>query len=820
MGKKQKVGKARKDKFYHLAKETGYRARSAFKLIQLNRKFGFLENSRVCIDLCAAPGGWCQVAAKFMPVSSLIIGVDLAPIKPIPNVTTFIDDITTDSCRSKLKKQMQTWKADCVLNDGAPNVGQAWAQDAFIQAQLTLSAFKLAAEFLKEGGTFVTKIFRSKDYQALLWVFQQFFKKVMATKPQASRNESAEIFVVCQHFLAPDKIDPKFFSYKSVFADVAKETNNQKLNLIHPAKITRKREGYSDDASLSLYKSISARLFIDSEDHLELLSTAYTIELKEEKLLNSIHTTDEVKESLKDIKVLGKKEIKGIIKWREKIVKDENPEEDVEMEEEVEEEEDEETKIEHQIVELQTAENTLKRQKKKKTSKLKEKNLAKVAKGLDLSKEAFGVDEDPNLFNLQSIKSKKSLENVETTEVQAEDPIEEQQEEEEEEEEEEGSEEEEEDSDADDEGEGVDIDSATDEEDEVEEKEEEKEDNPLLVKEKRDKIDKTNLWFSKLKDKLLEEDIDEDLEVDAMASAFGVGKDKVKKDEAEKDKVEEDTVEKSTPDSDTKKVTFDLPKEEKTESKKGTPKPKDDNEDSETDSESESDDEDYRGLRDKKRKEPASKTTDDIEVVPAQKRQKALTAAELALGQQMVTSRKKKNEIMDSGYHRWAWGEEDLPEWFVDEEKKYYQKSLPVTKEQVAEYKQQIKEINARPIKKIAEAKAKAKFKAMRKLKKLAEQADLITDNSHGAQAEQILKLRQMVKKVDLSKKKEETTYVKANRAHGKYQRRPANAKGKIKFVDSRMKKDVDGMKRAAAKKKGGTSKKIKNRVGHKPRSR
>lgn len=807
MGKKQKVGKARRDKFYQLAKETGYRARSAFKLIQLNRKFGFLENARVCIDLCAAPGSWCQVAAKFMPVSSLIIGIDLDPIKAIPNVTTFVDDITSESCRSKLKKQMQTWKADCVLNDGAPNVGTAWVQDAFSQAQLTLSAFKVAAEFLKEGGTFVTKIFRSKDYQALLWVFQQFFKKVMATKPQASRNESAEIFVVCQHFLAPDKIDPKFFSYKCVFADVAKETNNQKLNLLNPAKFTRSREGYSDGASLSLHKTIPARLFIDSEDHLDLLSSAYTIEIKDEKLLNSKHTTIELKESLKDIKVCGKKEIKNIIKWREKILKDEGPEEkvdeDVEMEEE---EEDEETKIEHQIVELQTAEKAIKRQKKKKGSKLKEKNLAKVAKGLDVPKEAFGADEDPNLFNLQSIKSKQGLEKVETTEVQADDPIEELKEVEEIVMEEDEDDSDEDGSDADDEEDGEDIDSATDEEDEVEEEEEEKEANPLLVKEKRDKIDKTNLWFNKLKDKLAEEDIDEDLEVDAMASAFGVNKKKV---------------DKSTSEPDAKKVKFDLPEAEgeKTEPKKESSK--DDKSDSETDSDSESDAEDYRDLRDKKRKEPASKTTEDMEVVPAQKRHKALTAAELALGQQIVTSRKRKNEIMDAGYHRWAWGEEDLPDWFEDEEKKYYQKQLPVTKEQVDEYKQQVREINARPIKKIAEAKAKAKYKAMKKLKKLAEQADLITDNTGGAQAEQVMKLKQMVKKVEQGKKKQETTYVKAKRANGQFQKRPATAKGKVKFVDSRMKKDVDGMKRAAAKKKGAPKvKKARNRVGHKPRSR
>ena len=121
-----------------------------------------------------------------MPVNSLIVGCDLSPIKPIPRVITFQGDITTDKCRATIRSHFKTWKADTVLHDGAPNVGTAWVQDSFNQAELALQAFKLATEFLIEGGTFVTKVFRSKDYNSLLWVFNQLFTKVEATKDRKS----------------------------------------------------------------------------------------------------------------------------------------------------------------------------------------------------------------------------------------------------------------------------------------------------------------------------------------------------------------------------------------------------------------------------------------------------------------------------------------------------------------------------------------------------------------------------------------------------------------------------------------------------------
>ena len=314
-----------KDKYYHLAKEQGYRSRAAFKLIQINRKYDFLSQAKVCLDLCAAPGGWCQVAAKHMPSGSIILGVDLLPIRPIAKVKTLVQDITTPECRAAVKREMRAHAhVDVVLCDGAPNVGAAYDKDAFVQNEIALAALRVATYHLGPGGTFLTKVYRSQDYNSLMWVFNQLFGSVQAIKPSSSRQQSAEIFILCLQYKAPHAIDPKLLDPAYVFAELEGGSGVGKALNIFSSQYDRQkrhRSGYDGEVGVLLHKRGSVSAFLDSEDPVQMLSeqNQLTFEKEDAPFLEHKLTTEEIKINLTDLKVLGKGDFKSLLKWRLKM---------------------------------------------------------------------------------------------------------------------------------------------------------------------------------------------------------------------------------------------------------------------------------------------------------------------------------------------------------------------------------------------------------------------------------------------------------------------------------------------------------------------
>lgn len=365
-----------------------------------------------------------------MPANSLIVGVDLAPIKPIPRTITFQSDITTDRCRAVIRHHLKTWKADTVLHDGAPNVGVAWVQDAFSQAELALQALKLTTDFLVEGGTFVTKVFRSKDYNALLWVFNQLFSKVEATKPPSSRNVSAEIFVVCRGFKTPKRIDPKFLDPRSVFAELTAPTPNNEAKVFNPEKKKRKREGYEEGDHIQ-YKEASASEYIHTSDPIAILGTFNKLSFVQPPngdialaALNMLpETTDEVRNCCQDLKVLGRKEFRLLLRWRLKareifsLTSKKKAEQD-NVDEEVAEvlPMDEELRIQEETEQMNERESSRRKREKKRENERKQREIVRMQLHMTTPKE-IGLEQagpkgEDSMFALAAVDRAGAIERV------------------------------------------------------------------------------------------------------------------------------------------------------------------------------------------------------------------------------------------------------------------------------------------------------------------------------------------------------------------------------------------------------------------------
>lgn len=182
--------------YYRKAKREGYRARSAYKLRQINDRYEVIRDGDMVVDLGAAPGGWSQVARE---LGATVIAVDLDPMKALEGVTFIQGDITEDCTVEKILQRTEA--ADVVISDMSPPLTGNYVMDQARSVWLAQNALQVAERLLVEGGNFVCKVFMGEDYEDFLDEVESHFRMVKPFSPKASRKRSSEIYVVAKQFI-------------------------------------------------------------------------------------------------------------------------------------------------------------------------------------------------------------------------------------------------------------------------------------------------------------------------------------------------------------------------------------------------------------------------------------------------------------------------------------------------------------------------------------------------------------------------------------------------------------------------------------------
>lgn len=196
--------KRKKEHFYKKAKKEGYRSRAAYKLQQLDEKFGILSSEDVVVDLGAAPGGWLQVAREKIGENGFILGIDLDEIEEVDyrNVKIIQNDITDKEITSLILENIPQ-KPNVILSDASPDITGIWDVDHARSIELSRTALKIARKLLKLGGNVLIKVFQGEFFEDLVKDVKKSFKFQKSSKPKASRKQSAEIYIIGKNF-SPD----------------------------------------------------------------------------------------------------------------------------------------------------------------------------------------------------------------------------------------------------------------------------------------------------------------------------------------------------------------------------------------------------------------------------------------------------------------------------------------------------------------------------------------------------------------------------------------------------------------------------------------
>jgi len=203
VSQKQWLERQLNDPYVHEARKLGYRSRAAFKLSEIDDKYRFLKPGALVIDLGAAPGGWSQVAAarvKSVEGKGKVIAIDMHSMDSLPGVVVFHKDFLDNDAPQVLIDAMGGQKADCVISDMAAHATGHRQTDHIQIMALAETAHDFARQVLKPGGTFLAKVLRGGTEGELLKQLKLDFTKVMHVKPMASRDDSAELFVLAMGF--------------------------------------------------------------------------------------------------------------------------------------------------------------------------------------------------------------------------------------------------------------------------------------------------------------------------------------------------------------------------------------------------------------------------------------------------------------------------------------------------------------------------------------------------------------------------------------------------------------------------------------------
>jgi 23S rRNA (uridine2552-2'-O)-methyltransferase len=189
------VIKQHRDQFFKKAKVLGYRSRAAFKLLELNKKFNFIKKNSNLLDIGSTPGGWSQVASKII-TNGKILAVDISPMKKVENVIFFKNNFLEKETQTKIFNTFET-KIDVIISDMAENTTGNKSVDSIRTNNLCSEVINFSLKMLDIKGTLICKLFMGEDFLEVKKLAKYNFKKVDFFKPESSRSESKETYIVC-----------------------------------------------------------------------------------------------------------------------------------------------------------------------------------------------------------------------------------------------------------------------------------------------------------------------------------------------------------------------------------------------------------------------------------------------------------------------------------------------------------------------------------------------------------------------------------------------------------------------------------------------